>query len=204
MLIRVIRAKKRKKLCIFAPNNQINCKMKKILIALLTLMPMLATAQDNTWERVEQEPVEKTNPDAKYLEPNAVPVVDGKVCWETVIEAPGKSAQQVYEILKNQLVKMTKEPNQIENSTLAIHDSVKYELGAVFHEWLVFKDATLVLDRTQFNFQLLVYCSDGKADVKMTMVAGKILYEDGRFSIGEDPAVIINQVNQINKEIGDL
>ena len=145
--------------------------MKKILIALLTLMPMLATAQDNTWERVEQEPVEKTNPDAKYLEPNAVPVVDGKVCWETVIEAPGKSAQQVYEILKNQLVKMTKEPNQIENSTLAIHDSVKYELGAVFHEWLVFKDATLVLDRTQFNFQLLVYCSDGKADVKMTRVS---------------------------------
>ena len=145
--------------------------MKKILIALLTLMPMLATAQDNTWERVEQEPVEKTNPDAKYLEPNAVPVVDGKVCWETVIEAPGKSAQQVYEILKNQLVKMTKEPNQIENSTLAIHDSVKYELGAVFHEWLVFKDATLVLDRTQFNFQLLVYCSDGKADVKMTRIS---------------------------------
>ena len=145
--------------------------MKKILIALLTLMPMLATAQDNTWERVEQEPVEKTNPDAKYLEPNAVPVVDGKVCWETVIEAPGKSAQLVYEILKNQLVKMTKEPNQIENSTLAIHDSVKYELGAVFHEWLVFKDATLVLDRTQFNFQLLVYCSDGKADVKMTRIS---------------------------------
>ena len=145
--------------------------MKKILISLLTLMPMLATAQDNTWERVEQEPVEKTNPDAKYLEPNAVPVVDGKVCWETVIEAPGKSAQQIYEILKNQLVKMTKEPNQIENSTLAIHDSVKYELGAVFHEWLVFKDATLVLDRTQFNFQLLVYCADGKADVKMTRIS---------------------------------
>ena len=145
--------------------------MKKILIALLTLMPMLATAQDNTWERVEQEPVEKTNPDAKYLEPNAVPVVDGKVCWETVIEVPGKSAQQIYEILKNQLVKMTQEPNQIENSALAIHDSVKYELGAVFHEWLVFKDATLVLDRTQFNFQLLVYCADGKADVKMTRVS---------------------------------
>ena len=145
--------------------------MKKILISLLTLMPMLATAQDNTWERVEQEPVEKTNPDAKYLEPNAVPVVDGKVCWETVSEAPGKSAQQIYEILKNQLVKMTKEPNQIENSTLAIHDSVKYELGAVFHEWLVFKDATLVLDRTQFNFQLLVYCADGKADVKMTRIS---------------------------------
>ena len=88
------------------------------MIALLTLMPMLATAQDNTWERVEQAPVEKTNPDAKYLEPNAVPVVDGKVCWETVIEAPGKSKQEIYDILKEQLIKMTQEPNQIETLVL--------------------------------------------------------------------------------------
>ena len=27
--------------------------MKKILIALLMLMPLLASAQDNTWERIE-------------------------------------------------------------------------------------------------------------------------------------------------------
>ena len=49
----------------------------------------------------------------------------------------------------------------------------------------------------------IVY-SGSKADVKLTMVAGKILYEDGRFSIGEDPAVIIRKVNDINKEIGDI
>ena len=47
----------------------------------------------------------------------------------------------------------------------------------------------------------LVY-SGSKADVKMTMVAGKILYEDGRFNIGEDPSVIIQEVNRINREIG--
>ena len=112
--------------------------MKRLLIALLTLLPLAAIAQDNTWEKIETEPVEKENPDAKYLVPNAVPEIDGKVCWETTIQAPGKSAKQVYDILLKQLTKMTEEPNQIENSVVAVKDSVKYELGAVFHEWLVF------------------------------------------------------------------
>ena len=145
--------------------------MKRLIISLLTLMPLMATAQDNTWERVEQAPVEKVNPDAKYLEPNAVPEIDGKVCWHTTIEAPGKSAQEIYDILKQQLIKMTQEPNQIKNSMLAVHDSINVELGAVFHEWLVFKSAALSLDRTQFNFQLLVNCADGKADVRLTRIS---------------------------------
>ena len=42
----------------------------------------------------------------------------------------------------------------------------------------------------------LVY-SGSKADVKMTMVAGKILYEDGRYDIGEDPEVITDRVNRV-------
>lgn len=144
--------------------------MKKLLIAMFMLMPMLATAQDNTWERIEQEPVEKENPDAKYLQKGIVPVVDGRVCFETNIKAPGKSAEQIYRILLKQLEKMVQEPNQIENSLVAVKDSVKHELGAVFHEWLVFKSVALSLDRTQFNFQLLIWCKDGEADVKMTRI----------------------------------
>jgi 5-methylthioadenosine/S-adenosylhomocysteine deaminase len=42
----------------------------------------------------------------------------------------------------------------------------------------------------------LVY-SGSKQNVKMTMVAGKILYEDGKFSIGEDPEKIYRQANEI-------
>ena len=144
--------------------------MKKLLIVMFMLMPMLATAQDNTWERIEQEPVEKENPDAKYLVKGIVPEVDGKVCFETNIKAPGKSAEEIYRILLQQLEKMVKEPNQIANSIVAIKDSVNHELGAVFHEWLVFKNVALSLDRTQMNFQLLVYCKDGEADVKMTRI----------------------------------
>ena len=145
--------------------------MKKYLIALLLALPLGMAAQDNTWERIEQEPVAKENPDAKYLAENAIPEVDGKVCFETTIKAPGKSADQIYHILLKQLEKMTREENQIANSVVAVKDSINHELGAVFHEWLVFKSSALSLDRTQFNFQLLITCSDGEANVKMTRIS---------------------------------
>ena len=134
--------------------------MKKILITLLMAMPLMAAAQDNT------------NPDAKYLAENAVPMVDGKVCWQKVIEAPSKSAQQIFDILLAQLNKMVNEENQLmERSRVAIQDQANHQLGATFHEWLVFKNTALSLDRTVLNFQLIVNCSDGKADVQMTRVS---------------------------------
>ena len=144
--------------------------MKKIILAMLLAMPLSIAAQDNTWERIEQEPTPKENRDARYLVENAVPEVDGMVCWEKTIEAPGKTAAQIYDILLTQMEKMTKEPNQIANSNVAIKDDEKHELGAVYHEWLVFKNSTLSLDRTQLNFVLLVNCADGQAKVKMTRV----------------------------------
>lgn len=145
--------------------------MKKLLIAMLMLLPMMAAAQDNTWERIEQEPVEENNPDAKYLLPNAVPEVDGKVCWEMDIKAPGKSAKAIYDILLKQLTKMVKEPNQLENSIVAVKDSVNMELGAAFHEWLVFKNTALSLDQTKFHYQILITCTEGNANVKITRIA---------------------------------
>ena len=129
--------------CTFAHNYNKKTKMKKFLIAILLALPMTISAQD------------------------AVPMVDGKVEFHTVIKAPGKSADEIYSILLKQLEKMVQEPNQIENSVVAIHDSIKHELAAVFHEWLVFKHSALSLDRTKFNYQLHVLCSDGAADVTM-------------------------------------
>lgn len=146
--------------------------MKKILISLLMALPLMAAAQDNTWERVGNSPAGNTNPDAKYLAEGAVPEVDGKVCWQTVINAPGKSAAQIYDILLAQLNTMVSEENQLfEKSKVAIQDQAAHQLGATFHEWLVFKNTALSLDRTVLNYQLVVNCSDGKADVQMTRVS---------------------------------
>ena len=60
--------------------------MKKYLLAILLALPLAISAQDNTWEKIETEPVEKENPDAKYLAEDAVPMVDGKVVFHTVIK----------------------------------------------------------------------------------------------------------------------
>lgn len=145
--------------------------MKKYLIAMLLALPLAMSAQDNTWEKIEEEPVQKENPDAKYLVENAVPMVDGKVVFHTVIKAPGKSADQIYDILLAQLEKMVQEPNQIENSAVALQNRDDHELAAVFHEWLIFKNSALSLDRTQFHFQIHVLCSDGQADVSMVRIS---------------------------------
>lgn len=48
----------------------------------------------------------------------------------------------------------------------------------------------------------LVY-SGSKANVKLTMVNGKILYENGTFFVGEDPEVIYERANEIVKEIAE-
>jgi len=144
--------------------------MKKILITLMMLMPMLATAQDNTWEKIEVEETDKANPNAKYLAEDAVPMVNGKVVFQTTIEAPGKSADQIYDIILAQLTKMTTEPNQIENSLVALQNREAHELAAVFHEWLVFKNHALSLDRTQLNYHIHAICEEGKATIKMMRI----------------------------------
>ena len=154
--------------------------MKKLIVTILALMPLTMWAQDNTWELPEQEQeevkAEKENPDQKYLL-GAVPVVDGKVVFSKTIEAPGKSAAQIYGILKQYMEKMTTESNQI-HSQLLVADDSKHELGGSYEEWLVFKKTLLQLDQTRFLYVLEANCSDGKADVTLSRI--RYLYDENR------------------------
>lgn len=147
---------------------------------MMIALPMAATAQ-NTWEMPEEEEMaEKTvkvNPDAKYLA-GAVPTVDGKVVFSTTVNAPGKSANEIYSILKKYMLRMTKEKNQFETSSLSIQDSVNHMLAGVYQEWLVFKSSGLSLDRTRFKYTLIAQCEDGKADITISRIS--YLYEEER------------------------
>ena len=149
--------------------------MKKLFIAMMMCLPMGLTAQ-NTWEMPEQT-TQEGNPDQKYRV-GAVPVVDGKVMFQTEINAPGKTAAQVYDIVKKYMEKMTKEANQIEQSRIILADSVNYEVAATYQEWLVFKSTALVLDRTRLFYNLIAKCEDGKATITMTRIY--YLYEEER------------------------
>jgi colicin import membrane protein len=149
--------------------------MKKLLFAIFLCLPVAMTAQ-NTWEMPEEAET-ASNPDQKYLA-GAVPEIDGKVLFHTVVDAPGKSAAQVYAITKAYLQKMTREKNQFEQSRLILDDSLKYEVAGTYQEWLVFKSTALVLDRTRMFYNLIVKCDDGKADITMTRI--HYLYEEER------------------------
>jgi colicin import membrane protein len=149
--------------------------MKKLLIAMLLSLPLTMVAQ-NTWEMPEANG-QAVNPDQKYLV-GAVPVVDGKVVFNTVIDAPGKSAAQIYAIVRQYLQNMTKEANQFEQSRIILDDSVNYEVAGSYQEWLVFKATALVLDRTRLMYNFDVKCQDGKADVTITRIY--YLYEEER------------------------
>ena len=150
--------------------------MKKILFAILMCLPMTMTAQ-NTWEIQKNENGVAANPDAKYMT-GAEPVADGKVVFETTIEAPGKSAEQIYQTLRKCLNDMTKEENQFEQSRIVLTDSVSHQIVASYQEWLVFKSTALVLDRTRLFYHIIADCKDGKADIKMTKIY--YLYEEER------------------------
>ena len=148
--------------------------MKKLFITLMLCLPLALTAQ-NTWEMPEQDT--SKNPDQKYLV-GAVPVVDGKVTFHTTIDAPGRSAEQVADILRNYLQKMTKEAGQFEQSRIVADDSLNHEIVASYQEWLVFKATALVLDRTRLMYNLIVKCENGKADITMTRIY--YLYDEER------------------------
>lgn len=154
--------------------------MKKFLMIMLALLPLSLWAQDNTWEQPEEEQEEvatvKVNPDAKYLR-GAVPEVDGKVVFHKTIEVPGKSADQIFSIIKGYLTKMTREKNQL-NSALVLDDSLKYQVGGRYEEWLVFKKSAIVLDRTRFMYVLDARCSNGKVELELSHI--RYLYEEQR------------------------
>ena len=156
--------------------------MRKLIITILALAPLAMWAQDNTWERPEEEEQEevaeqKVNPNAKYLR-GAVPEVDGKVVFSKHIDAPGKSAADIFAIVKGYMEKMLKEKNQLETSKLIDADAGTHTITAFYEEWLVFKKSAIVLDRTRFYYAMKAECKDGAADITISHI--RYLYEEER------------------------
>ena len=173
--------------------------MKKIaIIAIVALSSLNLWAQDNTWERpeVEETEVSKEVKDAKYLK-GAVPEVNGKVVFSTSINAPGKTADEVFDIVKTYLVKMTGEKNQ-QAASLVVDNKEKHELGATFNEWLVFKSNSIMLDQTRMLYVLKIRCSDGKADIEMTNI--RYVYDEARKAMRYTAEEWITDKEALNKK----
>lgn len=137
--------------------------MKKLIAMLLLCMPLMAAAQ-NVWE-------EKTTDNSmkKYLA-GAVPEVNGQVTFSTTIKCPGKSKQQIFDRVSKFMKKMTKEEGQLEQSRIAMNDSVNFTVVGRYEEWLVFKKKAWNLDRTRLYYNLICTCTDGQLEVTMNRI----------------------------------
>ena len=182
--------------------------MKKIILAALVLAQTSVVFAQNTWEMTEREKAEltKVTPtiDPIYA-PGAVPVVDGNVVFEQTFNAPGKSAKQILDLIKSKMAEWVAEPNQITYEGGARISNIVYDkpeegiIAARFYEYLVFKRAALVLDRTDFDFTLTATCKDGQATVKMSRM--RYVYEKDRAGGFNEPAEnIITDEYAFNKK----
>ena len=108
-----------------------------------------------------------------YLAKNAVPVVNGKVVWSAVIKVPGKSADEIYNITDEYLKALTSDKLQLEGSKVAIDNKAKHNLTATVHEWLIFKNSALALDRAEFFYVLNAVCKNGQVEISMSRLKYK-------------------------------
>ena len=156
--------------------------MRNLFIAIFATIPLFGMAQ-NVWEKPQTTaPQEETTKkkslfesnkkavDPKYLA-GAVPVVDGKVTFTLDKDIPGKSAQEIYDIVFATLEKMTKEENQFKTSQVAIVNKQDHIIGARFKEWLVFQNTFLSLDRTIFNYTVITTCTNEHLNVTISRIS---------------------------------
>lgn len=164
----------------------------------MALLSMALWAQDNTWERpeVEEEVKTETNHNAKYLK-GAVTEKDGKVVFTTTIEAPGKTADQLFDIIKTYLTKMTGEKNQ-HFASIVLDNKETHELGATYDEWLVFKSNAIQLDQTRMLYVLRAQCTDGKATVTMSNI--RYIYDESRKPVHYTAEEWISDKEALNKK----
>lgn len=131
--------------------------MKKVLFALLMLMPLATFAK----QKVD---------DSKYLK-GAVPEVNGVVTFHKAFAVPGKSKKEIYVVMKEFLAKMVDNSIPAPVNYARIHQDSQDTLAAQVCEWQVYKQKFLNLDRSRFRYTLNVLIDDGKVSIDMTRLA---------------------------------
>lgn len=130
-------------------------------------------------EKEKAEKAKKPKEDPKYLR-GAVPMEDGKVKWTLDVDAPGKSAQEIYDIMLDYMRNLTEQETQLDGSKVALVNKRDHIIITQVREWLVFKDQFLALDRAKFHYTLVATCSDGHLTVTMDRLSYRYEENNGK------------------------
>ena len=144
----------------------------------------------------------KLKEDPKYLEGAVTTDENGKVVFEAEMEAPGKSAEQLYELLFDYMSGLTQDKEAIE-SRIALVNKDEHIIANLMDEWLVFSSSFISLDRSEFKYQLVAKIADNHLNLKLLRISYN--YEEDRPTGFKAPAekVITDKV-ALTKKKNDL
>ena len=144
----------------------------------------------------------KLKEDPKYLEGAITFDEQGKIVFDTEIEAPGKSAAQLYDLVFDYMSGLTQD-KESKASRMALVNKDEHIIANAMDEWLVFSNSFISLDRTECKYNLIAKITDGK--VSLTINHINYIYEEGRQTGFKLPAeeVIIDKV-ALTKKKNDL
>lgn len=138
----------------------------------------------------------------KYLEGAITFDEQGKIVFDTEIEAPGKSAAQLYDLVFDYMSGLTQD-KESKASRMALVNKDEHIIVNTMDEWLVFSNTFISLDRTECKYNLIAKITDGKVSLSITHI--NYTYEEGRQTGFKLPAeeVIIDKV-ALTKKKNDL
>jgi chemotaxis protein histidine kinase CheA len=135
------------------------------------------TARPKTEKVQTNDKGEVLKVDAKYLDGAVTTNSEGKVVFETTIDVPGKTADEIYSRLYDYMVDLTQQKDNI-SSRVALVNKDNHTIANTMVEYLVFSNNFISLDRTEFKYNLIAEISDGSA--KITMNRMSYNYDAGR------------------------
>lgn len=144
----------------------------------------------------------KLKEDPKYLEGAITFDEQDKIVFDTEIEAPGKSAAQLYDLVFDYMSGLTHD-KESKASRMALVNKDEHIIVNTMDEWLVFSNSFISLDRTECKYNLIAKITDGKVSLSINHI--NYIYEEGRQTEFKLPAeeVIIDKV-ALTKKKNDL
>lgn len=181
--------------------------------AATTATPATAASQGSGWviptatKKETPKPAAQVNgaklkEDPKYLEGAITFDEQGKIVFDTEIEAPGKSAAQLYDLVFDYMSGLTQD-KESKASRMALVNKDEHIIVNTMDEWLVFSNSFISLDRTECKYNLIAKITDGKVSLSINHI--NYIYEEGRQTGFKLPAeeVIIDKV-ALTKKKNDL
>lgn len=140
--------------------------MRKYLLILLTLLPLLGFAKEK-----------KDNSNPKYLVGAVTLNEEGKISFSKEIKAPSLSKKELYDIMLKWANGRFKSDGKL-FSRVVYTDEEKGDIAASAEEYVVFSSSALSLDRTRIYYQFFINVQDGACDMTMTRI--RYWYDENR------------------------